>query len=120
MVKPEMDKSMRYFWIVVVLLLGACDSTLSPSKQKFTFSVTNLQEPQHFDIPLQCDNWCTRGARVVKNTANDSVKIWDQYFAPGQTGKVFSMEAYGIKGDFFNYTPYKASAGEVTITWYVE
>jgi hypothetical protein len=111
---------MRRLYLVVALLLGACDSLLFQDKRKFTFAITNLKESQHFDIPLQCDIWCTRSARIVKNTANDSIKIWDKYFAPGQTGEVFSMEAHGMKSDFFTYTPYKASAGEVVITWSVE
>ena len=65
---------------------------------------------------MQCEGWCVRARRVVLNTANDTVNLGGyKLFAPGETGKIFTMDCYGTQPDTFTYVPYKATKGKIVV-----
>jgi hypothetical protein len=94
-----------------------CFSFSQNKDNTFQISIKNPDREQHFSIPLKCDEWCIRRGKVIKNTTNDTIKIWNKFFLPGSTGTFLSMECYACPGESFDYIPYKATKGEIVIEW---
>lgn len=108
--------------LTAILFSDACNKPENPDKYSFIVTITEPGKSQEFTIPLRCEGWCVRGATILENTTNDSIRIWDKYFEPGQTGKVFSMEGYDLYTNSAwttRYIPYKATKGKIVIKWFV-
>jgi hypothetical protein len=92
------------------------------NKHSYIVTITEPDNRKEITIPLHCEGWCVRGVRVLENTTNDSILIWRKYFAPGQTGKAFSMECYDCHvGTVWTtqYIPYKATKGKIVLEWFL-
>lgn len=112
-----MDRSIIIHLAIALYCLQFCESCQSPSNKDCTIiTIIDLSREQKIALPMQCKGWCIRARRVVLNTANDTILLdGDKFFAPGQTGKIFTMEGYGIQADTFTYVPYKANLGKVIV-----
>lgn len=88
-------------------------------KQSHYITISDLTVAQKYPLPFKCDDWHVRGQRIVKNTANDTIRFGEKVFAPGQTGRIFIMDAFGARPDTFGYLPYKATKGEIVIDCYI-
>jgi len=86
----------------------------------FLTTIENPDKKKNISIPIICEGWCIRRGKVIENTTNDTIKIWDKFFAPGKTGTFLSMECYDCykKAAWTTtYVPYKATKGKIVIEW---
>lgn len=112
---------MKIHVFTVLMLLFSCRSNLPPSKTAYySITITEIDKPQRFEIPLKQDGWCVSGFSVLENTANDSVRIGAYiHLPPGKTGRLYSHEMIDYKPFVYEYLPYKATKGKIVIQWFV-
>lgn len=106
-----------------ILFSGECNKPEKANEHSFIVTITEPDKIKEITIPLKCKGWCVRGLTILENTANDSTRVWDKYFAPGQTGWVFSMECYDCYTSAVwttRYIPYKATKGKIVMKWILE
>lgn len=105
--------------LVLCYLTSSCEYFPYQGKYDYLHTISNLGDTSQFVIPLQCKDWCISSVKVVENSANDSVKIVFKYYAPGQTGVVYSIECCDCftqeRPWTWTYIPYKATQGSVVI-----
>jgi len=117
-----MDQSVKYLTYVgfgfLIFITVGCGSEFQSNDQSNTsiITITKLDEHQVFNIPNSCNGWQRRSSYLIENTANDSIRIRDKVFAPGQVGKIYSMDIFKEQGVFdYHYWPYKATSGRIVI-----
>jgi|GEM_PF-1868338 len=109
------------FALLFVALSGCSDKSKDSSTKRYSITVTELDKPMQFNIPLQQDGWYTACLSVIKNTADDSVRIGAYLIIPpGKTGLLYKHEEVGIKPFTYEYVPYKAKKGKVVIEWSIK
>jgi hypothetical protein len=117
-----MDQSVRYltqigFWFLIFISFRCGgEPHLNNQNNTYTITITKLDEHQVFKIPNFCNGWQRRSSYIVENTANDSIRIRDKIFAPGQVGKIYSMDVFEEQSIIeYHYWPYKATTGRIVI-----
>lgn len=94
----------------------------SVGQHSYEIRITNLDQPQTFTIPLRCEGWAENGAILVENNANDTLLLGGKYFAPGETGRILTMEGYDLylkEPWITSYQPYKATSGSIVIEYFL-
>lgn len=102
------------------MLCLSCTNFPISRTSTYSITITEIEKPKRFEIPLKYEGWCISGFSVLENTANDSVRIGPYFhLPPGKTGVIYSQEQFDCKPFTYEYLPYKATKGKVVIQWFV-
>ena len=117
-----MDRSIKCltyigFCLWAFIFFRCSDEPTSNDRSKTTtITIAELGEHQVFTIPNACNGWQRRSSYLIENTANDSIRIRDKIIAPGQIGRLYSLDVFEDRDSFeYHYWPYKATSGKIII-----